>query len=69
MSQIVSIHLQRELRSDHAGETGAVYIYKGIVAVAQWRGDEELLALARAHGVTETDHLQSCWHALPDYDA
>ena len=33
----------RELRSDHAGETGAVYIYKGISAVAQWRQDAELL--------------------------
>ena len=42
----LSLHLQRELRSDHAGETGAVYIYKGIVAVATWRKDEELLSFA-----------------------
>jgi ubiquinone biosynthesis monooxygenase Coq7 len=61
----LSIHLQRELRSDHAGETGAVYIYKGIVAVAQWRGDEELLSFARAHGATEADHLKQVEHWLP----
>lgn len=65
MSQNLSIHLQRELRSDHAGETGAVYIYKGIVAVAQWRGDEELLSFARAHGATEADHLKQVEHWLP----
>jgi ubiquinone biosynthesis monooxygenase Coq7 len=65
VSQNLSIHLQRELRSDHAGETGAVYIYKGIVAVAQWRGDEELLSFARAHGATEADHLKQVEHWLP----
>ena len=66
MSQILSIHLQRELRSDHAGETGAVYIYKGIVAVAQWRGDEEMLSFARAHGATEADHLKQVEQWLPN---
>ena len=65
MSQTFSIHIQRELRSDHAGETGAVYIYKGIVAMAQWRGDEELLSFAKAHGVTEADHLKQIEHWLP----
>jgi ubiquinone biosynthesis monooxygenase Coq7 len=65
VSQILSIYLQRELRSDHAGETGAVYIYKGIVAVAQWRGDEEMLSFARAHGATEADHLRQVEHWLP----
>lgn len=39
-----SEHLVRELRSDHAGETGAVEIYRGIAAVARRRGDAELLA-------------------------
>jgi ubiquinone biosynthesis monooxygenase Coq7 len=65
VSQNLSIHLQRELRSDHAGETGAVYIYKGIVAIAKWRGDEELLSFAKAHGVTEADHLKQIEHWLP----
>lgn len=64
MSQILSIHLQRELRSDHAGETGAVYIYKGIVSVAQKRCDEQLLSFARAHGATEADHLKQVEHWL-----
>ena len=34
----LSTHLERELRSDHAGETGAVFIYRGIATVARWRG-------------------------------
>lgn len=61
----LSHHLVQELRSDHAGETGAVYIYKGIQAVAQWRGDLELLAFAKAHGVTEADHLAEMENWLP----
>jgi ubiquinone biosynthesis monooxygenase Coq7 len=63
--QNLSIHLQRELRSDHAGETGAVYIYKGIVAIAKWRGDDELLSFAKSHGVTEADHLKQIELWLP----
>jgi ubiquinone biosynthesis monooxygenase Coq7 len=61
----LSNHLQRELRSDHAGETGAVYIYKGIVAVARWRGDAEMLSFAKAHGATEADHLTEVERWLP----
>lgn len=52
-----SIALERELRSDHAGETGAVYIYRGIAAVARRRNDAELLAFAQQHGETEAEHL------------
>lgn len=54
----LSAHLERELRSDHAGETGAVFIYRGIAAVARWRGDAELLAFAHEHGQTEAEHLR-----------
>jgi len=61
----LSIHLQRELRSDHAGETGAVYIYKGIVDVASWRGDTELLYFAKAHGITEAEHMSLIEDWLP----
>lgn len=63
MTQHLSPHLLRELRSDHAGETGAVYIYKGIEAIAKWRNDVELVNFARAHGATEADHLTevTCW--------
>lgn len=51
-------YLERELRSDHAGETGAVYIYKGIISVAKYRKDIELIDFAQHHGATEADHLQ-----------
>ncbi|MCX7062322.1 MAG: demethoxyubiquinone hydroxylase family protein [Gammaproteobacteria bacterium] len=46
--------LQRELRTDHAGETGAVMIYRGVLAVAR---DPELRAFARHHLDTEQRHL------------
>jgi demethoxyubiquinone hydroxylase (CLK1/Coq7/Cat5 family) len=59
----LSVHMVRELRSDHAGETGAVFIYKGITAVARWRQDAELLAFARQHGDTEAEHL----HLIEDW--
>ncbi len=52
------VHLERELRSDHAGETGAVWIYRGIRTVARWRKDAELLAFAQRHGDTEIEHLR-----------
>lgn len=54
----LSVYLERELRSDHAGETGAVAIYKGITAVAAWRGDAELVEFAFHHGQTEAEHLR-----------
>jgi hypothetical protein len=54
----LSPHLVRELRSDHAGETGAVQIYQGIYKVAQWRQDAELQAFAQRHGAAEAEHLQ-----------
>lgn len=55
----------RELRSDHAGETGAVYIYKGITSVARWQQDAELLAFAKEHGDTEAKHLRLLEEWLP----
>lgn len=61
----LSKHLERELRSDHAGETGAVFIYRGIAAVAAWRRDPELLAFAQRHGDTEAQHLQLVEEWLP----
>ena len=60
-----SEHLVRELRSDHAGETGAVEIYRGIAAVARRRGDAELLAFAERHGATESEHLRLIEAWLP----
>ena len=46
--------LVRDLRSDHAGETGAVAIYQGILAVSR---DPEVRAFALRHLQTERAHL------------
>lgn len=46
--------LRRELRTDHAGETGAVMIYRGVLAVAR---DPALRDFARHHLATEQRHL------------
>lgn len=61
----LSQHLVSELRSDHAGETGAVFIYRGMAAVARWRGDAELLTFAQRHGGTEAEHLRLVESWLP----
>lgn len=50
------------LRSDHAGETGAVYIYRGIRAVARL---DCLREFARQHQVTEERHLEIMNQILP----
>jgi demethoxyubiquinone hydroxylase (CLK1/Coq7/Cat5 family) len=55
----------RELRSDHAGETGAIFIYRGVLAVAKRRGDDELIAFATRHAVTEAEHLRLIEAWLP----
>lgn len=44
----------RDLRSDHAGEAGAVQIYRGILAVSR---NEVVRAFAREHLATEQRHL------------
>ncbi len=46
--------LWQELRSDHAGELGAVQIYRGILAVTR---NEQLILFANMHMATEIDHL------------
>lgn len=56
--QELSPYLIRELRSDHAGETGAVYIYRGITAIANLYRDQELIDFAKHHGETEAEHLR-----------
>ena len=48
--------LLRELRSDHAGETGAVCIYRGILAVSR---DPDVREFARRHLTTELQHLEA----------
>ncbi|HBF61857.1 MAG TPA: demethoxyubiquinone hydroxylase family protein, partial [Gammaproteobacteria bacterium] len=51
-----------ELRSDHAGETGAVCIYEGILAVSQ---STELRAFAESHLRAEQIHLAALDRLLP----
>ena len=47
-------HLAGEMRSNHAGETGAVWIYKGVLALSR---DAEIRAFAEHHLETEQSHL------------
>lgn len=54
--------IERDLRSDHAGETGAVAIYAGILAVAR---DPALRDLAERHQATEAEHLRLIEAWLP----
>ena len=42
-------------RTNHAGETGAVYIYKGILLVSR---DKEIINFSQKHLETEVSHLQ-----------
>ena len=46
--------LEAELRTDHAGETGAVMIYSGILTFCR---DSEIRAFAERHRATEQGHL------------
>lgn len=46
--------LVADLRTDHAGETGAVMIYRGVLAIS---GDTGLRHFARQHLATEARHL------------
>ena len=47
-------YLAGEMRSNHAGETGAVWIYKGILALSV---DGEIRSFAEHHLATEQEHL------------
>jgi 3-demethoxyubiquinol 3-hydroxylase len=51
-----------DLRSDHAGETGAVWIYRGILLIAR---DARLVAFAQHHLDTEKKHLLLMESILP----
>jgi|TARA_B100001063_G_scaffold228097_1_gene239143 ubiquinone biosynthesis monooxygenase Coq7 len=54
--------LQAELRSDHAGEYGAVMIYRGILAVSR---DHSVRDFAERHIATERDHLRLMEETVP----
>ena len=51
-----------ELRSDHAGEIGAVNIYRGILSLSK---DPSLLAFAESHLSVEQKHLNELEKILP----
>ena len=57
--------LTAELRSDHAGETGAVSIYSGILAISR---DNGVRAFALNHRDTEKRHLALIETILPKPD-
>ena len=50
------------VRSDHAGETGAVWIYKG-ASLAFW--SQKIRSMALEHGETEKQHLMVMDYLLP----
>ena len=54
--------LAAELRSDHAGETGAVAIYNGILKATC---DPELISFALDHRETEMEHLALIEERVP----
>ena len=58
----LSAELVADLRSDHAGETGAVQIYRGMLAMSR---DTAVRRFALAHVRTELRHLQFFDHWLP----
>lgn len=51
-----------DLRTDHAGETGAVFIYRGILAISR---DDVIRAFAAEHLRTEAEHLAMISAVLP----
>ncbi len=54
--------LRADLRTDHAGETGAVMIYRGILALSRDPGVREF---AQLHLATESRHLALIEGVLP----
>ena len=54
--------LRRELRTDHAGEAGAVMIYRGILAITR---DSQVREFAQHHLQTEARHLELIEAVVP----
>jgi ubiquinone biosynthesis monooxygenase Coq7 len=55
-------HVLSDLRTDHAGEVGAVWIYKAILMVSR---DAKLRVFAEHHLATEQSHLEKIKAWLP----
>lgn len=49
-------------RTNHAGETGAVYIYKGILKISK---DKDIINFSKKHLTTEKSHLQKIEKIFP----
>ncbi len=60
--QHLPAHVLADLRTDHAGEVGAVCIYQGVLRFAR---DPALIAFAQHHLTTEQHHLQQIQAWLP----
>ena len=54
--------LRQELRSDHAGEYGAVMIYRGVLAISS---DAQACQFAERHLLTEARHLKLMEEIVP----
>ena len=54
--------MRGDLRSDHAGETGAVWIYRGVLALSRDAGVRDF---AQRHLETEREHLRLITPLLP----
>tara|TARA_B100001027_G_scaffold81396_1_gene55735 strand:- start:61 stop:579 length:519 start_codon:yes stop_codon:yes gene_type:complete len=50
-------------RTNHAGETGAVFIYKGILTISK---NKDIIAFSKRHLQTESDHLKIITEILPE---
>ena len=52
---IIPSYLIPHFRSNHAGETGAIYIYK---AIKMFNNDKKIKSFANEHFLTESRHLE-----------
>lgn len=58
----IPAHITADLRTDHAGETGAIAIYQGVLGMTR---DPELRMFAQRHLATERQHLREIEAWLP----
>ena len=60
--------MDKEMSSNVAGETGAVWIYKGALTATKYRSNcEEVEAFARQHMATEQQHLDYMLEIVPTH--
>ena len=59
---IIPKFLIPHFRTNHAGETGAVFIYKGILSISK---DSDIINFSKKHLQTESEHLEILNNILP----